>query len=291
MHWEPMSLDEFAKYRSEEGMKLVKVDDIWWAEVRPFFFRPLFPFCEIEPGSRRYPASSRLGGLVHLVPAADSSASHLNFHVYDDLKNYSPELLSGKRRKNVLATLNRFEVRSIPSPEEFVNSGYPVYQVFFRRTNYWYLKNRVFKENFRSWAETLYRYPKISKAGIYQAGRLCAVETSFRVGDVIFGDHLFSDNDSLRSHVMDFLMHRLREAAARSDARYFFSGLPTGVATLDNSNTKKGCKLLQLPAYCRINPVALGVAKLFMPDSYRKLVTVLGQRSVTEAPPGVLLDK
>ena len=44
MHWESLTVDEFAEYRREEGMKLVKLDGIWWAEVRPFFFRPLFPF-------------------------------------------------------------------------------------------------------------------------------------------------------------------------------------------------------------------------------------------------------
>jgi hypothetical protein len=156
MIWEPMTIEEFASYRSEEGMKLVKVDDIWWAEVRPFFFRPLFPFCEIRPGSRRYPLASSLGGRVHLVPASVPSDSRLHFHVYDDLKNYSPELLSRKRRKNLLASLSRFEVRSILSLEEFVDSGHPVYLTFFERTNYWYLKKRVHKDGFRSWAETLY---------------------------------------------------------------------------------------------------------------------------------------
>ena len=99
MHWEPMSIEQFAKYRREEGMELVKIDGIWWAEVRPCFFRPLFPFCEIKPWSKRYPTKSVLGGFLHLVPPSVKAESCSNFHVYDHLKDYSLETLSGKRRK------------------------------------------------------------------------------------------------------------------------------------------------------------------------------------------------
>jgi hypothetical protein len=62
---------------------------------------------------------------------------------------------------------------------------------------------------------------------------------------------------------------------ASTDARYLFSGLPTGKETLDSSKMMRGCKLLRLPAYCKINPFALSLAKLVMKDSYHKLLTVM----------------
>ena len=123
----------------------------------------------------------------------------------------------------------------------------------------------------------LYEYPKINKTGIYLDNKLCAAETSYRIDDIIFGDNLFTDDVALHANVIDFLSHNLREAADCTDARCFFSGLPTGVATLDNSKAKRGCKLLRLPACCKINPLALSVAKLFMKDSYQKLLTVMDQ--------------
>lgn len=277
MHWDPMTVDEYAGYRLREGLKLVKVDGIWWMEPRPCFFLPLFLFHEIRPWSRRYPAKALLGGVMHLVPRETPSPSTMNFHVHDDLKNYSLDTLSSRRRKITRDSLSCFTARSIVDPEEFVEAGYQVYQVFYRRTGYWYKKERIVKDNFRAWAENLYRFPKICKLGIYLEGRLCAVETSYQVEDVIFGDNLFSDDVSLKLNVVDFITHELRQGAAQTEARYFFAGLPSGVPTLDNSKSKKGCKLLTLPAYCKINPLALALARVVMKDGYRKLVSVLSR--------------
>jgi hypothetical protein len=74
--------------------------------------------------------------------------------------------------------------------------------------------------------------------------------------------------------VTDFLLHELRESAASSDARYLFRGFPTGKETLDGSKLKRGCKVFLMPAYCKINPLALYVGKLFMNESYKKLVAM-----------------
>jgi len=289
MHWDSMTVDEFAEYRRGEGMKLEKIDGIWWAEVRPFFFRPLFPFRKIKPWSKRYPPKAFLGGFMHVAPPSDETRSCLNFHVYDNLQNYSTDMLSSKRRK-VLRHCNKiFSVKTIPDPEEFVSTAYPVYKIFYERTNYWYQNERILKENFTTWANNLYSYPKISKNGIYLGNKLSAVETSFRIEDVIFGDNLFADDASLNLDVIDFIVHTVRESAADTDAGYFFSSLPTGVTTLDSSKRKRGCKLLSLPAYCKINPVALYFAKLFMKDSYHKLMTVTAQE-VPEALPDCATD-
>jgi len=123
----------------------------------------------------------------------------------------------------------------------------------------------------------LERRSQNNKHGIYLDNKLSAVETSFRIEDIIFGDNLFSDNVGLRNDIIDFLVHSVRESATATDAKYFFSGLPTGVTTLDSSKRMRGCQLLSLPAYCKINPFALSLARLVMKDSYHKLLTVFGQ--------------
>ncbi|GFO66653.1 hypothetical protein GMLC_02320 [Geomonas limicola] len=277
MHWEPMTVDEYAGYRLREGLKLVKVDGVWWMEPRPCFFLPLFLFHEIRPWSRRYPTKALLGGVMHLVPPEYAKATTMNFHVHDDLRNYSLDTLSTRRRKITRDSLSYFTARPIADLEEFVEAGYQVYRNFYRRTGYWYKKERIIKDRFRAWSENLYCHPRIYKLGIYLEGRLCAVETSYQVEDVIFGDNLFSDDVSLKLNVVDFITHELRLGAAQTDARYVFTGLPSGVPTLDNSKSKKGCKLLNLPAYCKINPLALALARVVMKDGYRKLASVLSR--------------
>ena len=277
MHFEPMTIDEFAKYKREEGMKVVKVDGIWWAEVRPFFFRPLVPFCEIEPWSKRYPLKAVLGGFLHVVPAHVPAKSCLNFHVYDDLKQYSLASLSSNRRKKVREGMKIFVDRPITDLDEFISSGFEIYKIFYERTKYWYKNERTQKAEFEAWAKKLYDYPKIDKTGVYLNNKLSTIITNIQVDDIIFGDYLFSDNDSLRLNVVDYVMHRVRETSALTDARFFFSGLPTGKASLDESKLKRGCKLLCLPAHCKINPGALLLAKFAMKDSYHKLLTVMAQ--------------
>jgi hypothetical protein len=279
MIWDPMTIDEFASYKQDDGMKLVKIDGVWWAEVRPFFFRPLCPFHEIAPWSKMYPPTSLLGGVLHLVPPHVETKSCINFHVYDDLKNYSLDIVSANRRKQIRRGIKNFTDRPITDLEEFVATAYDIYKIFYQRTNYWYKNNRTRREEFYAWAEKLYDYPKIEKTGIYLDNKLSAIVTSFQVEDIIFGDNLFSDNASLGLSVIDYIMHRFRESSASTDARYFFSGLPTGKETLDSSKLMRGCKLLRLPAYCKINPLALSLAKLIMKDSYHKLLTVLAQES------------
>ena len=279
MIWDPMTMDEFASYKREDGMKLVKVDGIWWAEVRPFFFRPLCPFHEIAPWSKGYPAKAVLGGVLHVVPSHVPAKSCINFHVYDDLKNYSLGKLSSNRRRQIKRGLRNFTDRPITELDEFVGSAYEIYKIFYKRTNYWYKNNRTRKEEFYAWAEKLFDYPKIDKTGFYLDNKLCAIVTSFQVDDIIFGDNLFSDDHSLGMNIIDYVMHRFRESSAETDARYFFSGLPTGKASLDSSKMMRGCKLLSLPAYCKINPLALTIAKIVMKDSYHKLLTVMAQEA------------
>ena len=89
-----MTIDEFAMFQQANGMNVVKIDDIWWAEVRPFFFRPLLPFTEIYPNSERYPLKSLIGGFQHVVPPGIKTNSHMNFLVFDNLQDYSLNMLS-----------------------------------------------------------------------------------------------------------------------------------------------------------------------------------------------------
>jgi hypothetical protein len=283
MHWDPMTIDEFARYKRADGMNVVKIHGVWWAEVRPCFFRPLNPFQEIAPWTKLYPPKSLLGGIIHVVPSHVPARSCLNFHVYDDLQNYSIDSLSANRRKHTRRGMKIFTDRPLGDLNEFVAAGHDIYKIFYERTHYWYKSNRTRRSEFHAWAKKLYDCPKIVKTGIYIDNKISAVVTSFQVDDIIFGDNLFADNLGLSLNVIDYIMHRFRESSAGTGARYFFSGLPTGKASLDSSKMMRGCKLLRLPAYCLINPAALTLARLLMKDSYHKLLTVMSQEAAKPA--------
>jgi hypothetical protein len=274
MLWDTMNIDEFAAFQRTDGNNVVKSGDVWWVEIRPFFFRPLFPFTEIDPSSHNYPLKSLLGGVLHLAPSSRRANSRMHFFIYDDLQSYSLDALSNKRKKITMQGVDKFTLKEFKDVDQFVAVAYEVYLSFFSRTQYWYRSERTEKKFFEKWAATLFAQPKVVKVGAFCGDQLCGVEVSYRVGDVIVGDTLFSNELGKRLNVTDFILHRLREAAAKTDASYFYLGLPSGVHSLDESKLIRGCKVMTRPALLKVNPVALSVAKVLMKSSYQKLLDI-----------------
>lgn len=275
MYWDQMTIDEYARCQQAEGLKVLQIDGVYWVEIRPFFFRPLFPFTRIAPQSKRYPKKASLGGYLHAVPAGVTANATMNFFVYDDLKNYSISNLNAKRRKAITKGMKNFTVKLLTDQDEFADQAYQVYRAFQKRTNYSYKAERVNRQAFEEWSKSLFSRPKVIKTGVYLDGRLCAVETSYLIEDVIIGDALFVDDAALKMEVTDFIYHVLREAAAQTDASYFFAGFPTGVKSLDESKFIRGCKLLRVPACYKLNPITRSVVKVFMKTSYQKLLQII----------------
>jgi hypothetical protein len=266
-----MTVDEYASFQQANGMKLTRIDGIWWAEVRLFFYRPLFPFVKIEPNSLKYPLSFSVGGYKHVVPSEENSNCRMNFFVFDNLQEYSLDILSDKRRNKIRKGEKHFSLRQLHDAAGFADEGYPIYLSFYRRTRYSYLKDRLKKEYFSKWAKTLFEHPKVLVLGVYQNNELCAASVSYFVEDIIIDATLFSDEESQKYQVSDFILHQIREAAAFTDAKYIFMGMVTGKRTLDDSKLMRGCNLVKMPAYYRLNPVALYFVKAFMKQSYKKI--------------------
>ncbi|MBJ6802392.1 hypothetical protein [Geomonas propionica] len=274
MTWEPMTLDEFAKFQKASGVKVIKVGDVWWRQVHPFFFRPLFPFAEVAPGRSRYPLPSRIGGVIHMVPAGAPSNSFMNMFVYDQLKDYSLDGVGAKQRNIIKKALSNFTAKRITDLAEFVDSASPLYISFYSRTKYSYHKERLQREKFRAWAKPIFEYDKVVVTGAYRQEKLCAIDISYQVENVIIDDVFFSDTESQALKVTDFIVHTLRDYARTSDAGLMFRGFPTGKQSLDNSKITRGCSIHNMAAFTKINPVALHLAKALLPEGYQKLLAV-----------------
>jgi hypothetical protein len=269
-----MTVDELAAYQKACGVKVVKIMDTWWIEPRPFFFRTLFPMAEIHPEFNKYPFQHVIGGVLHLVPAGVASNTNMKLFLYDRLKEYSLDKMAAKQKWVVKKSMENFQAKRITDLNEFIATAFPLYQSFYDRTKYSYKKERSQTAIFAAWAKTLFEFPKIMITGAYHQDNLSAVDISYQIQDLIIDDVFFSDTQSQGLRVTDFMVHTLRDAAASSDASYLFRGFPCGKQTLDESKIRRGCKIFKIPAYCKVNPVALYVGKLFMNESYRKLMTI-----------------
>ena len=269
--WERMSIDEYAAHKRNGGERVVRIRGTWWLEARPFFFRPAFPMNRIDPGAACYPVKSLVGGVLHLVPEGVAGNSCMNMFLYDDLREYALDLLDRKTRWIIRKGLEHFRAARITDLKSFTEEAYPVYRSFYDRTRYFYKSERTVKRYFDAWARTVFSNPKAMVLGAYRQKRLCAVDISYQVEDVIIDDVFFSDTASQGLKVTDFMLHILRETASSSDASFIFRGFPSGKESLDRAKVARGCRIQRLPAHFRINPLALCLGKTVLNASYKKL--------------------
>lgn len=274
-----MTVEEYAIFEKENGTDLVRVDGIWWKNVRPFFYQPLFPFLEIVPGSIKVPHAALVGAYQHVVPSPEMANSQKNYFVWDDLRNYSLQKINHQRRYNIKKGMKFFKVEEIENMHEFISAGHPVYCSFYERTKYSFRKERVDKRYFADWAATLFRFPKIKILGAYRGGELSAISVSYLVDDVVIEATCFGRTEDLKDHVLDVLAHGILERAANCpEVNLIFRGTATGFKNIDDSKIRRGCRLISKPAYYHMNLFVYMVLRGFMKNNYDKIIGVLRDR-------------
>ncbi len=271
MIWERMTIKEYAACQQANGIKTLETDGIWWAEVKPCFYRPLLPWTVINPSCAHYPPKSHIGGVQHAVPPEEPCNSCLNLFFLDDLQDYSIEKLCHKRRNQVKKGLHHFTSKKLTDSNEFKDKAYKIYIDFYQRTHYGYKKDRQQRDHFNTWADTMFANPKFLILGAYQENQLSAVNISYQVEDIIIGSTFFADTNSLSLGVSDYLLHIIRETAAKSNASRIFYGWATGERGLDEFKIRRGCVLAKLPALYHINPFIHYTAKFLIKNKFGKL--------------------
>jgi len=269
MQWKPMTIDDYALFHQINGTKVVNVDGIWWREVRPFFFSPVFPFLEISSRSSTYPLRSKIGGIHHLVPSGLNANSYMHFFVYDYLQSFCFDQLPSKRKKEIHRWLQHFSARQITDMRT-LHSAYDIYLSYYNRMCNGCNGARPVYSEFLKWTNTLYSYPQVLKLGIYKSDKLCAIATLYQVNDVIICGTFFSNFESEKLRVTDFVYYLIRELSVTSDAKYIYLGRVTGKRELDELKLQRGCRILSLPAYCKVNPMSLYLLKGFIKNKFSK---------------------
>ena len=267
-----MSVDEYAAFEKSKGVSVTCVGGMWWRSVRSFFYRPLIPFVELAPNTMRYPLLHVIGGVQHGVAHGHPVNSTLNYFIYDQLQDYAVKSLPKDLRWHIKRGLKNFTIRPIIDEAEFIEQAYPCYLSFYKRTQYAHRADRRQQRRFTQWARNLFRFPKTLKLGAYQDGKLAAVLVSCFVENDIHLSTYFSDTAYLKLSISDALFHAVRELAAMTTAEHIFVGWHSGIKGLDEFKVLRGCKLIEKPAYFKINGLALYLLKHFRSSEYQKLV-------------------
>lgn len=271
-NWARLSVAEYANFERAHGAKIVQVGEIYWRQVRPFFFRPLLPYRTYRPGAVRQPGWAALGGYQHAVPAGETANSRLKLRMFDKPQEYVPASLDRKRRHLLEFAATEFTVRLITDVTEFKAQALPVFQSFYERTHYWYKAERRYPAGFDRWADTLFQTPKLIVLGGYRNGVLGGVSVSLLVEDTLVYLVSFCSSTGLRMHLADLLLHSLRTAAAGSPGvARVFAGMESRERGLDEFFERRGARLVALPATCRLNPIAGAILQRFLPQQYVRL--------------------
>ncbi len=269
-----MTIDEYADLEAANGAKLRRDNGVWWKEVRPFFYRPLYPFARMEPYAKRsVRPNSFLGGFQHLVTDSHSCNSHMNFIVLDKIHEYSLDALSHNYRKNIKKGSRYFAVKKVDDINEFVSGGYAVYLSFYNRTGYFWKKERTELIKFMQWAENLYRFQKLLILGAYYNGELSAISISYLVEDTIIYATFFCKSECLQMRASELMLHTIRTMASECKyAKSIFMGMPLNRKGVNDFKISRGCNIISEPAYLKINPLVYHLSRLFRKEIYLKLV-------------------
>jgi len=267
--WQEMAAGEFAAFEQLLDPHIVLRNDVYWRQVRPFFYRPLLPFRELVPAAVKPPPLARLGGFQHAVPPGERANSCLNLLLFENAEAYSLEQLDYNRKRQVKQAAKQFVIRPVADVREFKEQAYPVYLSFYERTHYQHGAQRQNRAFFFQWAEDLFQLPKVVILGGYRKGMLEGVSVSLLVEETLCYAMFFCNSESLRAGLSDLMLHTVRDAAAQSRrVKQIFSGMYKGGNGLDDFYLLRGCQVVRKPALLNVNPLAAFFLKHFLSRYY-----------------------
>lgn len=270
--WTSMSLEDFATVVGLLGPRIVRAGDTYWGEVRRFFYRPLLPLREYQPGMISKPWLAALGGAQYAVPAGSGANSCLNWLVFDQTRDYTVTTLDKNRRRQVKLAAKEFVIRPLTDLTEFKRQAHPVYLSFQDRTGYKVGANRRDPAKFAAWAEAVFSIPHVLILGGYRDNLLVGVSLTYRVSSTVFYATFFCNDEALKGYLSDLMLHTVRESAADSpEISHVYAGMFKGIRGLDDFYLHRGAKLIRQPARLVINPLARLLLKTFLPRQFAQL--------------------
>ncbi len=273
--WPVMSVERYAALEQALGAKVLRTGDIWWVQIRPFFYRPLLPFERYDVGEVNRLVGHR-GVFQHAVREGQAHNSYLNPVIFDDLHNYDSRLL----RKNVRGSLKKgmasgATVRAIVDEAEFCEKAYPTYLSFYMRTGYRFAESRKKKAAFSKWARTLFQFPDLGILGVFLDTELVAFEVVCLVKKTLMIKTVVTSDAALKVEASDLLLHHCRESVReQSEVELITYGSLCSNTTLNRFKTMRGARVLALPSRIDINPLLLWSIKKSTPAIYSKLCGV-----------------
>jgi hypothetical protein len=254
--WQSMTIDRYAAFERETGMKVVKIGDIWWHQVRPFLYRPLLPYkkYDLRKTTRDF---NRIGAFQYGVEDGQACNSHLNPIIFDELHNYDMDKLAYSARKHIKKAMkNDVTVSRIIDEREFSENAYPCFVSFYERTRYGFDRSRRTRDGFSRWARTVFQFPEAVILGAFAGQGLVSYEISCLVEDTLCLKTLVNSDKALKLGAADLLLHTHRLwSREQPEIHAIYDSVLGQRSGVNEFYLVRGARVLALPADLHMHPV------------------------------------
>jgi hypothetical protein len=270
--WQAMSVERYAAFEQATHVNVVRIGEIWWQQVRPFFYRPLLPFKKYDLAKAKE-GFDRIGVFQTAIADRQSSNSYLNPIVYERPQEYDARALRDSARKNLNKALrNPIAVRCIVDEEQFSELAYPVYLSFYKRTKYRFDTSRKDKAKFIRWVHSVFQFPEAIVLGAFVSQELVSFEIACLVENTLILKTLVTSDKALRLNAPDLLLHYFRAIAQdQPEIQMIYDSMLSANSGLNNYKIRRGARVAALPAFLHIHPALLWLIKKGDGTAYERL--------------------
>ncbi len=271
--WKAMQVERYVAQEIATGQKkITKQGNVYWRQIRPFFYRPLPPFLQydLESTTRDF---HLLAGFQHGVLNGQPSNSGINLMIFDEVGSYS----AGKLHHSVLGNVkraikNHVTVRCLTDVVEFSEKGHEAYLSFYERTRYEFATYRLRPEGFARWARALFEFPELLILGAFSGEKLIGYEISCRVLDVLVLKAAVHSDLSLKLRAPDLLLHLMRMRARESGDIAMIYDSCISTPGINQFKIRRGARVATVPAHLHMNRLLLRSLKVVNKARYLQVV-------------------
>jgi hypothetical protein len=270
--WSSMTIERYATLERATGVKAVKVGDIWWQQVRPFFYRPLLPFKRFDL-KLMIDGFTKFGAFQYAVEDGQSCNSYLNPIIFDEPHNDDIKKLPYNAQKHVKKALkNNLTVSRIVDEKEFSEIAYPCYLSFYERTKYGFDANRRHKDGFSRWSHAVFQFPETVILGAFADRELISFEIGCLVEDTFILKTLVNSDKALKLGASDLLLHSYRiSVREQPNIHLIYDSMLGQRSGINEFYLVRGARVLALPAFLHMHPALLWLIRKAKKGIYARL--------------------
>jgi hypothetical protein len=271
----PLTEEELADWRRDQGRRVVRHRSRWWWASRPGFYRPIHLLARLSAAEATRPTPA-CWGFHATLRDEDASAANaaLPAHRVTDLGSFDESHLSSNRRYQLRKARRLTTIVQLTGPRLLEEQGHAVHASSIERTGFGDVKPR--DAYVHDVSVSLRPRRRFVLAGLVD-GRLAAYVEGYAAGTVAYLEDLVIATDALTTNVSTALQFEFVYAAQRTPG---IDEVVHGIHAPDDPQLtmykeRLGFPVQPVPARMSMLPGATVLMRKRAPDAFYRMTGVL----------------